>query len=295
MHKFVNKWIVPISRPLFSSSQLTEYCTNRFDAYITGSDQQWRPIYVPGVEDYMFDFLGNSSVKRIAYAASFGVRYPKYTDAQVANCRELIKKFDGIGLRELSGLQIMKEYKWKTSGNVKVVLDPTLLLSRNDYEKTLIEYIPNFKMKGKVFTYILDTTNDSKAIVSQIGKLLNKPIEAIFDLHKWEDSRFYVMPEIEEWLCAFRDADFIVTDSFHGTVFSIIFNKPFAIYMNVRRGIERFDTLLSTFNLSDRIVSSIDDVESVLKSPIDWDKVNDIKNVRSRESLDFLINALRKT
>ena len=102
-------------------------------------------------------------------------------------------------------------------------------------------------------------------------------------------------PSVESWLQAFHDADFIVTDSFHGTVFSIIFNKPFVTIINKERGASRFYSLLEKFDLTDRIINEeTQDLKSIIFKPIDYDGVNEKINLLRKESANFLLANLLK-
>ena len=101
-----------------------------------------------------------------------------------------------------------------------------------------------------------------------------------------------IQQPVEKWLRAFYDAEFVITDSFHACVFSIIFNKPFIVYGNKERGYARFESLLSLFALEDRLVSSPCEVNKVLQATIDWDRVNSIRKQKKEESLSFLTNNL---
>lgn len=136
MLKFVNQYIAPETPYLYSKEELCKYCEGKFDAYIVGSDQVWRAIYVPDIKNYFLDFTEGWNVKRIAYAASFGTDKPEYSDEQIKQCKKLIGLFDGVSLREESGLSVVSNFGWKA--NVEgVVLDPTMLLAAEDYQKVL--------------------------------------------------------------------------------------------------------------------------------------------------------------
>lgn len=100
MHQFVDKRMQPLSPFLYTSEDLQKYCEGKFGAYIVGSDQIWRAIYVPDIANYFLDFTLGWNVKRIAYAASFGTQNPEYTQEEKEICCKLIPQFDAISLRE---------------------------------------------------------------------------------------------------------------------------------------------------------------------------------------------------
>lgn len=92
----------------------------------------------------------------------------------------------------------------------------------------------------------------------------------------------YILPHVAQWLKSFNDAKFIITDSFHGTVFAIIFNRPFIVVGNKERGLARFTSLLRLFKLEDRLVDSAEEAMKIVDAPIDWKRVNSIK-LREKE------------
>lgn len=264
------------------SSKLASY---KFDAYIVGSDQTWRPRYNLGHQLYnMFlDFTQKEhNIKRIAYAASFGVDEWEYNNLQTQKCSKLIKYFDAVSVREESGTTLSKRY---LNIDATHLLDPTLLLSADDYRSVVNESnTPN--PDGDVLVYILDLTEEKKSIVNNFCSKNNcKP--------------FYVgvrnldgtYPSIESWLKGFDTAKYVITDSFHGSVFSIIFNKPFISIGNESRGMSRFNSLLSIFNLEDRLVSPSTIVDTI---PIpNWENVNAIKKQWQTKSIEFLVDNLK--
>lgn len=289
MHSFVQSKM-NLSEPLYTSEALHNYClTKDFDCYIAGSDQLWRPEYVPNVEDYFFDYLP-SKTKRIAYAASFGVANPVYTEEQKANCGRAIKKINRVGLRESSGIEVIKHFGWEAY-NATIVLDPTMLLSVEHYKSLVKDYHPKKDFHHKILAYVLDKNEQISEIKSSCAHYYRKQCEEIIDSDKWENEG-YVLPAIEEWLCAFRDADFIITDSFHGTVFSILFHKPFVVIINKGRGRDRFDTLLGHFGLKNRMTETKNSIDNILNGDIVWDKVDAMLQKHRENSLHFLLDKI---
>ena len=205
-------------------------------AIVVGSDQVWRPKYTHDVKTMFLDFVKKTDVKRIAYAASFGVDCCEYTSQQVAACSELAKKFNAISVRESSGVRLCKEF---LCVNAIWTLDPTLLLYRDDYERLCCD-IP---IEKSLFlaAYILEKTDD---VVDKIEKIASERGLTI----KWFTADKAASLSIPEWISMFRDASYVVTDSFHGTVFSIIFDKEFKCVFNESRGSARFESLLELYN-----------------------------------------------
>lgn len=281
---FLNTYIQPQTKYIYTTDELRYECYGKFDAIIVGSDQIWRSIYVPGFVGNMYlDFTKGWNVKRISYAASFGTDFPEYTQEEKDNCGRLISQFDAVSVREESGLKVFDDFNWNVK-DPKVVLDPTLLLTKEDYNRILLS--KNEMLKGKIFCYVLDKNEETQCSISDIMSRLNKQIYEISDIQKGDS----VLPSIEFWLSAIRDSDFVITDSFHGTVFSIIFNKPFVVCLNKSRGNSRFVNLLEQFGLSDNIYSTTSDIKRIYNK--DWTDINRIIKEKSDESKLFIINSI---
>ncbi|RXE46251.1 MULTISPECIES: polysaccharide pyruvyl transferase family protein [Pseudomonas] len=283
-----------MSEPVTTEKQVRTYFQqNNFDAVIVGSDQVWRPKYSPSLENYFLDFLDDigSNAKRISCAASFGVSEWEFTEKQTRACKALLHKFDAISVREKSAVSLCKEYFEET---VEWVIDPTMLLDVSDYEQLLTD-VPSAN-KGNVLTYVLDAAEDKQKIAKIVAGTLRKkafsvkPEKTLTQVNSSEVDKCQY-PKVESWLQGFKDASYVVTDSFHGCVFSILFNKPFIAIGNRSRGQARFESLLSMFDLEDRLISTPDELnEDRIKEAIDWDRVNQIRMMRAQAGKEFLKN-----
>lgn len=272
MHKFVDA-NMHLSPPIKSSDDLAKFFLEHcYDLVIVGSDQLWRPEYVPNVEDYFLGFLPDG-IKKIAYAASFGTSSTMYTEEQVNNCGKALQSFDIVTLREKSGIRLLQKFRWVTKSSPIIVLDPTMLIPYSQYCALLQKYSPSNDYTGKILSYVLDYDNQTDNILKSLSSVLNKPIADVIDVKKWKKDN-YIFPPIEEWLCAFKDADFVFTDSFHGTVFSILFHKDFCVKINFNRGADRFETLLDHFDLRDRMISDEHSIHNLVSKTIDWNEVD---------------------
>lgn len=264
---------------------------NNFSNIIVGSDQVWRANYV-SVTDYLLDFVCNDNTKKISYAASFGKDdLSEYSPELIKETAILAKKFDAISVREDSGVNICKE-KWGVDA-VQLV-DPTLLIQKEEYIE-LIENDKTMESNGDLFVYILDRSCDKQTAVDMIAnKLSLKPFEIMSptcnsrkEFHK--NPQKFTLPPVTQWLRSFMDAKFIVTDSFHGCVFSIIFNKPFIAIGNEDRGLTRFTSLLKVLKLDNRLILKSSDLsDDLITNNIDWAKVNDIIKFEQTRSSNFL-------
>lgn len=282
---------IKISEPLFDSASMERHFKRlAYDIVIVGSDQTWRLEYSPCIEDYYLNFLIDVPMCKIAYAASFGTEKWGYDQALTQRCGSLLRLFDAVSVREQSGVELCKE---KFNVEATLVLDPTMLLCASDYIDRLAlpsqETDPN-----ALFVYLLDDNEFRRNVISSVSEIngllpfTNQPILKVGQGGS-RDPFDYAFPSVESWVSAFQRAAYVVTDSFHGCVFSILFNKPFVVIGNTYRGMARFTTLLDTFGLKDRLVySSQSDFREVIREPIDWGRVNEILFQCRGESMSFL-------
>lgn len=289
---FISNYIEPTTEHIRTNKQLANFhLSNKFDAYVVGSDQVWRPCYSPCITNYFFDFISpNEKVKRVAYAASFGVDEWEFSEEETSVCKDLLKLFDGVSVRENSATVLCEKYLGRN--DALHVLDPTMLLEKEDYIR-IVEKENEPKSPGNLFCYILDESREKNQVVESIASRIDAvpftqmpKCEITYEnlRDRLEDC---VYPSVTAWLRAFMDADIVVTDSFHGCVFSIIFNKPFWVIGNKGRGLARFNSLLSIFELQNRLID-IDNIPSDSLSPIDWDKVNAKRKEWQEKSMSFL-------
>lgn len=257
-----------------------------FDAIIVGSDQVWRPCYTDNIFNYFLE-IGDIGVKKIAYAASFGVDNWEYDESQTAKCRDLIKEFTAVSVRESSGKELCKEY---LGLDAEIVLDPTLLFPKEFY-MNLTKACPN--SENELFCYILDNSEIKQNIIKSVQTQLRISTVNQFPMIQFtpqdikKEVKDFSLPSVEQWIESFAQATCIVTDSFHGMVFSIIFNKPFWVIVNEKRGSTRFTSLLDQLNLTDRIIMDLNETDNIdFNKPINWDRINDILDkLRVKSSL----------
>lgn len=260
---------------------------NVFDGLIVGSDQVWREKYITkgyGVpmERMFFDYARNWNIKRLSYAASFGTDEWEFSIAQTKICSELAKKFDAISVREESGVSLCKRH---LGVDAVCMLDPTLLLQKEDYNRLISkECLP--RHGNTILSYILDNTLEKEIIVKKLKKDYDSCDCNSITIPKYKN--MVTLPSIEDWLSNFRDSKFIFTDSFHGMVFSIIFNVPFAVYVNKNRGSSRFVSLLNLLGLKNRIIESEKEYDRIKNEEINWTEVNKRIDYLRNSSVEFL-------
>ena len=211
-----------------------------YDAYIVGSDQVWRKTMTKqfGISTFFFDFVKTPSTIKMAYAVSLGSDRNELTPKEIRHMKSLYKQFNSVSVRETSAIQLFEKYKWDFPQAIQV-LDPTLLLTKDDYIN-LINTNKTEPCPGNLFCYILDFNKEKEKIIQKIASQQDlKPFIIQLDGNT----------SIEQWLRSFQDAQYIITDSYHGLVFSIIFNKPFTLIQNEKRGNARFDSLLKILDI----------------------------------------------
>lgn len=281
---FVERYIPKVEVKRYEDLQEGDW-----DGFVVGSDQIWRPAYNIGNEANTYlAFARKWNIKRVAYAASFGTDQWEMSPKLTEQCRNLISLFDYVSVREASGVDLCRKYLGIEADNV---VDPTLLLPREAYEK-IVENAHVPVSSGTLLTYVLDETKEKQAVVERvIEQYALKPFRVN---SSFEDSTAPVeeriQPPVEQWLRGFMDARMVVTDSFHACVFSIIFNRPFVVVGNEGRGLSRFHSLLSLFGLEDRLVTSPADMPA---NDIDWAEVNARLVTLRKTSVSKLKEALR--
>jgi len=279
---FVNKniWIKPFDP------------RDKYGCYIVGSDQVWRNWW--GSKEtlgyYFFNFLKDRKVKRIAYAASFGKDNIEeiMSPEDVEYVRPYIKSIDRISVREKSGIDIIKK-TWSIE-NVVEAVDPTLLLTSADYSRLIDNSGTKNEKIQPIFAYVLDETDK---ISDFIQKIQNKKQQAVTKIraHSKADK---TLPPVELWLKGFRDAELVVTNSFHGMVFSVINNTDFIVVGRESGGLSRIKDFLKEYDITGRFVEedSLDNFDVEKLESIDWSAVNRKLEHNRKMSRDWLLQSL---
>lgn len=269
---FYNKY-VPHTKIYRTKEELSHI--SGYDAYLVGSDQVWRKFIAKphGIDTYFFEFLKDANAKRIAYGVSLGTAENELSNEEINRLGILYKKFDAVSVREDSGINLLRSYGWNHPAP-KLVLDPTLLLDKQDYD-LLIQKSETFRPDGSLFSYILDYTEEKEQFINDIS---HKYSFKSFSMSLSSDKN----TSVEQWLRFFKESKMVITDSFHGLLFSIIYNKPYFIIKNEFRGNARFDSILGLFHLSEN---------ELLRE--DWTEVNLIKEEMKKKSMTFLEQSLR--
>lgn len=251
------------------------------DVLLVGSDQTWRRLY-GDVRSYFFDFAEDREVRRISYAASFGVdTIDDYGRTLKSDVARLARRFDAISVREDSGVRICRD---DLGVAAEQHVDPTLLVPADRYSEIAGRGVT---LPGGLISYVLDGTATARNVVGAASRYSGlNPIPIM------PTATEHTRPTVEAWLRALRDAELIVTDSFHGTVFAILNGRPFVALANGERGAARFTSLLSMLGLSGRLVTNAAQVPQALATPIDWDAVNARLTAERERSMAYLQRSL---
>ena len=282
---FIAKTMPNRTGPLRTKSDLqTSVRRHGLDAVIVGSDQVWRPVYHKDSAPlrYWLDFVDPTRTRRIAYAASFGREDWNRPDLDPA-ITKLMAQFHAVSVREASGARICADHFGY--GDAAVTADPTILVDPSFHTQHARSPAA---VGGTLLNYVLDRGPDDIALINGLAARLDG-VQRTADLGLGQQRE-----TADQWMGNFQNADYVYTDSFHGTVFSILFNRPFVAKCNRARGSDRFVNLLGQLDLRDRLVyePDLDRVTELLRTPIDYASVNDKVAQLREKSKQILLDAL---
>lgn len=263
-----------------------------YDTFIAGSDQIWNYKNSDRVDVFFLMFANRLGAKKISYAASFSVsEIPHEYQTQYT---AWINNIDFLSVREYAGVEIVKQL---TGRKASLVCDPTLLLNKGEWAKQFEEpESPLVEGKYVVIYSMSRSTNVmklAKKIACELGRIKVVNIKLNFTPSKNDGILHLDFVSPTQWVWLLLHAEYVVTDSFHGTAFSINFNKPFTTVQNPLSDLNsRVDTILTKLNMKERLY--IDDGRSFDKIvlQIDYAEINQKLDEWRKESMNFLINAL---
>lgn len=276
--------------------ELCEICQKKYDSVLVGSDQLWLPVNV--VADYYTLNWVPENINKISYATSFGISTipDKYKDLY----GKFLNRIDYISVRENQGELLVKEL---SSKNATLVCDPTMLLTKKEWQEVSISK-PIVKEKY-ILCYYLGKSIEYRKFAERLKEKTGYKIVSLNhcdEYVKYSDTFADIKPyDIgpAEWLNLIENAEFICTDSFHGTVFSLLFNKKFFTFRRYKEGSKvstnsRINSLLNLVHLNDRLLTGNENVDEVINKKIDYVEVDKIISQFRNESKQFLINAINK-
>lgn len=288
--RFVSEYFNNLSKPYEGWGNLVRLSSENYDAFLCGSDQLWLPHNL-GSHFYTLEFAPDSKPK-IAYATSFGVsQIPKFQKKRTA---KYLNRFQYLSTREITGKKIIKEL---IGTEVKVVSDPTLLFDREGWlkiihDKTIID-------TPYIYCYLLGTNPEHRRAALELSKIKGIKIVTtpFLDNFVEEDMNFGDIQlfdlDSSDFVNLVRHAEYVLTDSFHGTVFSILNQKRFLTFNRFAAGTNsrnsRIDSLCTILGLEKRRFNG--DV-SLVDDPIDFPEVYQKTSDYRDKSLQYLENSL---
>ena len=292
VNRFKKEQLIPYFKEYNGFKALQEGSLN-YNLILVSSDQVWLPISLYS-KYYNLLFVANS-IPKVSYASSFGVsRIPGFQRKETG---KYLDRFDRIGVRELQGKKIVESL---SCNKATVVADPTLLLSRTEWEKEL-ELSTEETNESYILCYFLGSNKKSREAVNQLKSNTGLKVIAIKHMDEYiaSDEKFgdeapYDVSPID-FIKYIRNAEYVCTDSFHGSIFSIIFNRQFMTFyrfnsksFNSRNS--RIDSLFELLDLSNRLYNGGNILS--IKEKIDYMKVNKKVEKLRKQSLEFLNESL---
>ena len=284
---FLKKNVKMTQRTYYSSEELKED-VNQYDIVMNGSDQVWNTYWDNGIDDVFFLGFADQNVNKCAYGASFSKSY--LSENEIELMYPYLKEYHFISVREKSGIEILNRMG---IDGAKWVVDPVLLLQKSDWEMMLSK---KRRKKKYIFIYQLNQDLDMSEFADVISNkfgydIVYFGIKSLFvKKPRWSCSIPFGSPI--DFITLLHDADFVLTDSFHGTVFSTLFNKQFLSIKALFP--ERVNSFLSSIGLISRFVDLDSDINSLINEEIDYTMPNaQIANLRnsSWNVLEELINS----
>lgn len=256
----------------------------KFDCYMVGSDQTWNPcISLDKAKGFFLDF-GPEDALRVSYAASFGMQ--KWEETPWISREEasrLVKRIQLLSVREDDGVRILNNEL--DVSNVTQVVDPVLLF--DNYP----ELTGEIEQKQELIVYKLTNSSEFYEKAKEIGCNMHLPVRSIGSIRRIKGIKCGYPEGVEAWIRRIAGAKYVMTDSFHGTVFSILYQRQFVMYSRNAKLSSRMISLLKQLGIADRVVTEemeVSDIEKKLKEPIDYFEVLERLKKLRESSFQFL-------
>lgn len=291
--EFENKF--NLTKPFKTYKELNEQC-KKYSSVVVGSDQLWLPVNV--VADYYTLNWVPEDVNKISLATSFGVS--KVPEKYKNDYKKFLSRIDNLSVREDAGVKLVKELSGK---NATLVCDPTLLLTKEEWMQ--IQNEERIIKDKYILCYFLGKNTEHRKFAERLREKTGYKIVSLNHADEYvkysdifaDETPYDVGPA--EWINLIRNAEYVCTDSFHGTVFSLINNTKFFTferYSNKNSKVStnsRIYSLLGIVGLKERIMNGTENIDDVLNYKIDFEKVNNKLAEFRQESKEFLKNALK--
>lgn len=287
---FVKRYIRK-SKAYVGYSSLKKACAN-YDGFVLGSDQVWGPMNLEG--DFKNMIFIPADMPKIAYGASFGVNeIPSY---QKIRTKKYLKRIQHISVREIQGAEIIKGILGE---DTKVVLDPTLLFTINEWNEIANrQYVPE---EQYIFVYFLGKKRGCRNQVKKLKEKTGYKVIAI-DMYPYDGEAYadeYVDDAApDDFVSLISNAAYVCTDSFHGTVFSILSERHFVTFLRdtedkTTSANSRVESLLKQLGILERLCHDNEDILLAIDNPIDYSAVNRKLSRLRRESQEYLVHSLK--
>jgi len=276
---FAKKYI-PTDSTLYEKNEDLKNNLPQADAFICGSDQIWNSYFQNGKDPAFYLNFVPDNKKKISYAASFAI--DKIEENLKQFVKENVARLDRIGVRETSGVEILKELGIEKAIQV---LDPVFLLKKEHWISNFISPITD----KYLFIYDFDSNPTVKNIALKLKKEKGLLIYTVNQNIDYADKNFYLEGP-EKFLSLVYHSQFNLTNSFHAVAFSLIFEKQIAVINRTEKINTRMRDLLGLFDLNKRLISNEKEFDSL--GNINYDEIKEAKNNHIKRSEEFLINAL---
>ncbi len=256
------------------------------DLYVTGSDQVWNNFYGGFEKCFFWDFISKEA-NCVAYSASFGKS--EFSESERDELNKLLKKYKLISVRENTGKTILD------SLNISSIqlLDPVYYISKDEWDE--LKDIPPIAKDRYILVYQLDShgnlIQEAKKLQAQFTDYKIIFIETE-KKKRYKDIIYATVPTVNEFLGLFSNASFIITDSFHGTTFSICMNKNFSCVLP-KRYANRIESVLSILNLKNRVISKNRDILSIYDEPINWSNIEEKLSTERSKMRTFISDCVK--
>jgi len=286
-------------------TKLADYSrfNNHCDTFVLGSDQLWNwySNRSTGSYHYFLDFVDKNH-KKIAYATSFGHDYVHYPEEMRLKIGYLLQRFDALSVRENSAVEVCRR---DFNVDAVQVIDPVFLCDMDSYDQAIALSSIKLEHESYVLAYLLNPTHDKLEAVRHTAAQRGLPYKIILDgqsrsaelMENAENDPNIVGPlEVADWLNYFRHADNVVTDSFHGFCYSVIFQRNMVIFPNEKRGMARFNTIADLTGLHGRLCYSLDEFmeKKLWEVPVDFEAVSVMMKPHIEFGFKWLTEALEQ-
>ena len=254
------------------------------DVYITGSDQTWNSNYNEGIDKGFFLGFVPNNKKKVSFVSSFGKT--KLDNYEINETKKFLDNYAAISVRENSAVEIVKSLH---INNVTQLIDPTLQLTKDEWVKIASKRL--VKEKYLILMLLYNEDNGATDYARKIADEKNlKLVKISWELKKPKKvDKLFTHRSPADFLSLFANADFVVTNSFHGLAFSINLHRDFIVVPRNEYN-SRIESLLELVNLNDRLVMNVEEAKAVSKKDIDYIQVENVLNDERRKANSFIVD-----